>query len=144
MDRMFNKVFNNLGLTSFMSDSIFSDKEKIFQPKINVDSTDKEYHIRVEIPGVKEEDIKLELSSDGNLAIRGEKKQENTVEGRNFYHVECSHGFFERILALPDDSNRANVGAHFENGVLTIKVARNAAPKTQVKQISIQGSNNKK
>src|SRR5277367_1767407 len=73
IDGMFNRVFNNLGLTSFMGESIFSTKGKVFQPKINVDSTDKEYRITAEIPGVKEEDIKLELSSDGHLAIRGEK-----------------------------------------------------------------------
>ena len=58
----------------------------------------------VELPGVEENDIQLELDGD-TLEIKGEKKQEKEEKENDFYRVERSYGSFQRTLSLPEDAD---------------------------------------
>ena len=102
-----------------------------------IGATDKEYSITVEVPGVNEEDVKVEIS-DNTMSIHGEKKQEKEKKDKNFYKVERSYGSFQRVLSLPEDADHDDIKATFNKGVLTIKVPRKALPKSDVKQIKIK------
>jgi len=138
IDRMFESVFRGFGLPSTGISTMFDNDPPLFRPHVDIASTDKDYIITVEVPGVDEKDVKLELSYDGTLTIRGEKRQEKEHKDRNFYRVERSYGSFQRVLSLPDDANQEKIDASFNNGVLTITCPRKAIAEAPVKRIDVK------
>lgn len=137
IDKMFDSVFRGFGLPSPGTKSMQYHENVLLRPSVDVASTDKEYTISIEVPGVDEKDVKLELSQDGTLTVYGEKKREKEHKDKNFYRVERSFGSFERILSLPADADSDGINATFSNGVLTISCPRKAVAQTPTKQIEI-------
>ena len=135
---MFDGVFRNFGLPSLNIGNLFDTESALLRPHVDVASNEKEYTVTVEIPGVEEKDVKLELSNDGTLAIRGEKKQESAHKDKDFHRVERSYGSFLRTLSLPEDVNQDAIDAKFKNGVLTISMPRKALPQASSKRIEIK------
>lgn len=145
IDQMFDNVFRSFGLPSLGTESALPSLESNwFRPSVDIDSSEKEYRITVEVPGVDEKDVKLELDRDGTLTIRGEKKQEREEKDRDFYRVERSYGSFQRVLSLPEDADQDSINASFKNGVLTLTVQRKALPKSEARQIGINTGNDNK
>lgn len=99
----------------------------LISANMNVSETDDELRVTVELPGVTDQDIEVNLNDD-LLTIRGEKKleQERGGEKENFHYVERSYGSFQRSLRLPFDANPEQVRAAFQNGVLTVTVPKSA------------------
>ena len=133
IDRMFGNVFPGVGWGR-----MFDYEDSLLRPHVDVASTEKEYTITVEVPGVDEKDVKLELAPDGALIVRGEKKQEKEQKDSNVYRSERSYGSFERTLSLPEDASRDSIDASFKNGVLTITCPRKAVAQTPTKRIDIK------
>jgi HSP20 family protein len=133
IDRMFGNIFPGVGWGR-----ILDVEDGLLRPKVDVSSTDKEYTITVEVPGVDEKDVKIELIADGQLIIRGEKTQEKEHKDKKFYRSERSYGSFQRILSLPEDVGKDTIDASFKNGVLTITCQRNAVAQTPAKRIEIK------
>src|SRR5687768_806988 len=73
---------------------------KAWSPRANVAETDKEIEFTVELPGVKPEDVHVELH-DGELWISGEMKNETEEKGKTFHKVERRYGEFRRVIPLP-------------------------------------------
>jgi HSP20 family protein len=139
MDRLFENALRGFGLSS-ISNELFTplSSSGLLKPELDVAVTDKEYSITVEVPGVNEKDVKIEIV-DNTMTIRGEKKQEKEEKEKDYYRVERSYGSFQRVLSLPEDANQDDVKATFKNGVLTIKMPRKALPiKTDLKKIEIK------
>lgn len=111
----------------------------MLKPTLDLSATDKEYAITVEIPGVDEKDVKLELAND-TLTIRGEKKQEKEEKDHNYYRMERSYGSFQRVLSLPDDADQESIKAKFKRGVLKVTMLRKALPHSDVKRIEVKGA----
>ena len=109
------------------------------KPSVDIASTAKEYTIKVELPGVDEKDVEVDVAGD-TLRIRGEKKQESEDKGRDYYAVERSYGSFQRVLALPEDADAEGVSARFKRGVMTIRIPRKESARTNVKQIEVEAS----
>ena len=114
LDSLFDGVFQNIGLPAMAADSLTTPATHLFRPHIDLAATDKAYSITVEVPGVDEKDIKLELNPDGVLTIRGEKKRETEQQDKSFYRVERAYGAFQRALSLPDDTDRDAIDAGFK------------------------------
>lgn len=137
VDRLFEQAFRGFGMRPFGFDRpIKPQLDGMLKPTLDLGATDKEYSIAVEIPGVDETDVRLEIANDV-LTIRGEKKHENEEKGKNYYRMERSYGSFQRTLSLPDDVDQDNVSATFKKGVLTVSMPRKALPKADVKQIEV-------
>lgn len=139
VDRMFDRFFNDFGLSGFRSGSHMLEgiAGSVLKPRLDLGATDKAYTISVEIPGVSEEDVSLELVND-TLIIRGEKKQEKEEKNKNFYRLERSYGSFQRTLSLPEDVNRDKIIANFKKGVLHITIPRIELPGNRGRQIEIK------
>jgi HSP20 family protein len=137
-DRLFDYSSNRFGpsLTSRLN-RIEGFSGHLLKPKLDLGSTRKEYSIQVEIPGVDEKDIRLEIDND-TLTISGEKKQASEEKNRQYYRLERSYGSFQRMLSLPRDADRENINARFKKGVLTVTIPRKSIPESQVKQIQIK------
>jgi len=137
MDRLFENAFRGIGIPPFRSD-LFTplSAAEMLKPQVDIGATDKEYTVTVEVPGVSQKDVKIEVA-DNTMTIRGEKKQEKKEKDKNYYRVERSYGSFQRVLSLPEDADQENIKAKFKDGVLTIKMSRKALPESAVKKIEI-------
>jgi len=81
--------------------------------------------VKAELPGMKKEDIEVNLSGE-TLTIKGEKKQEEEVKEDNYYRRERTYGAFSRAIDLPCEVKSAEIKASFKDGVLEIRM-----PKTE-------------
>jgi len=140
IDRMFDNFYRGVGRPSFDFEGPFSRMaEGILKPTLDVSAGEKEYAITVEVPGVDEKDIQIELVND-TLNIRGEKKQEKEEKEKDYYRMERSYGSFHRVLSLPEDADQEKINAVFKNGVMKISIPRKALPKTETKKIEIKAA----
>lgn len=98
-----------------------------FNPDYDIKENEKEYVLTFDIPGMEKSSINVELKN-GVLVISGERSSESKEDksGR-FYRQQRSFGYFSRAIALPEDAAGDGVQAAYENGVLTVTVARKPA-----------------
>ncbi len=99
--------------------------------------TDDEVRIRVELPGMSQNDISVELEED-ILTIRGERKEEKESRKRNYHITEMSYGNFYRIIPLPAKVERENASANFKRGILTLTLPKCEEARKEDKRIPIQ------
>jgi HSP20 family protein len=97
-------------------------------PAIDVSEDDKQYVITAELPGVKKDDVSVELH-EGVLTVQGEKKSEREEKKERRRWVERSYGSFTRSLTLPGDALADRVDAAFADGVLTVTIPKAEAAK---------------
>ncbi len=137
MDRLFYNMLQSFGDFADGNNSHNSRSNMLLRPNVDISATDKEYRIEVDVPGVEEDDVQLELNND-MLIVKGERKQEQESSEKGFYRIERSYGAFRRVLSLPQDADQDNISAEFKNGVLTISLPRKAEPKGNMRQIDIK------
>lgn len=125
LDRLFDSFFHEM--TPW--------RERGFGPLLDVEETDKEIHVRAEIPGVKPEEFDISIAG-GTLVISGEKKESEEKLEKGYVYQERRYGTFRREVALPTAVDETNVQADYKDGVLaiTLKKSEQALPrKIQVK-----------
>ncbi len=139
MDQLFDNFFRGFGHSPFRPGSLLSDSlnSGMLKPTLDIGASEKEYAISIEVPGVTQKDVKLEIAHN-TLTVRGEKKQEKEEKNKDFYRVERSYGSFQRVLSLPEDADQDKVTATFKDGVLAITIPRKPMPAAAVKQIEIK------
>lgn len=94
-----------------------------FVPTVNTREDEKAYYIEVDLPGVKKDDIHVDIS-DGVLTISGERKFKKEVKEKDYYKVESSFGKFERSFRLPEDVKEDDIKAETKDGVLNITLPK--------------------
>jgi len=145
VDRLFNQTFNSFPwFTSSLSDSSLGLRDGFFQqlsfrPQLNIASDAQQYHISMEVPGLKEEDVVLELNQNKTLSVRGKKIEDKETKERQYYRIERNYGEFQRLLALPDDADIDKISATLTNGVLEIYLPKKplSATETTTRKIPI-------
>ena len=101
---------------------------EMWAPDIEVSQRDNELVVRADLPGMKKEDVTIDVTDDG-LIISGERHQEQEHERGGVYRSERSYGSFYRMIPLPDHAMTDQAKATFKNGVLEITMP---APPDQV------------
>jgi HSP20 family protein len=139
IDRMFEDFIRGFGFPSvgFGREVAPLAQIECLKPTLDIAAGDKEYTISVELPGVDEKDVRLELTGD-TLVIKGEKKQEKEEKEKNYYRMERSYGSFQRVLSLPEDADQDAIGATYKDGIMTITIPRKMATKRESRQITIK------
>ena len=107
------------------------------EPKLEISENKKQVTVSAELPGVAEDDIDVQISSDGYLTISAEKRQENTNDDENNYFSEISYGTFSRTVPLPWELKFDDAKADFENGVLTVTVPKSSDEQGKKRKIAI-------
>ena len=109
-----------------------------FTPSINTREGEFAYHIEVDLPGVKKEDISVSIE-DGKLVISGERTHKDELKEENYYKVESSFGKFSRSFSLPEEADIEKVHAESIDGVLEVVVPKLESAKVdKVKNIEIK------
>ena len=111
---------------------------KTLEPKSEINENDKNVTVLAEVPGVKEDDLDMEISADGYLTISGEKKQERKEENKNACFSELSYGTFSRTIQLPWDLKFNDAEAEFHNGVLSIIIPKSTDEQSKKKKITLK------
>ncbi len=104
-------------------------------PLINLTEDKDNYHVRAELPGVKGEELDIQVTGN-NLAISGERKIAAEEEGARYHRREREAGTFSRMIGLPGEVDSNTVEANLEDGILSIIV-----PKAEIakpKQITVK------
>jgi HSP20 family protein len=104
-----------------------------------VDIYEEGHHIIVksDLPGLTKEDIEINLTDD-RITLSGEKKKEEKVEKKDYFHVERSYGSFCRSFALPAEVQTNKAKASFKDGVLEVKIPKTEAAKRKGHKIKIE------
>lgn len=108
-------------------------------PACNVAETEKEVTVTLDLPGLEEKDIKVELMGN-RLTVSGERKWEQEKKGREYHRVEVQYGAFERSLVMPEGlrTDPEAVQATYKNGVLEVRVPKREP--TPAKRIAVKAS----
>lgn len=107
-----------------------------FVPVVNTREGESAYHIDVDLPGVKKEEIKVNVEKN-ILTISGERKTKEEVKEEDYYKVETSFGKFSRSFTLPDRSDIEHIEARSTDGVLEVIIPKLEESKDK-KSISIK------
>jgi HSP20 family protein len=106
-------------------------------PGIDVFERDNRLVTKIDLPGMKKEDVKVEVT-DGQLAISGERKTEAEEKKDNFYRCEREYGSFYRAVPLPEGVKLEDVAATFSDGVLEVSIPLPAKREGIVRKVEVQ------
>ena len=136
MDRWFDEAFRSFGMPSPAGFDRANPVAEIFRPQIDISGDDDGYQISLDVPGLDEFDLSLELMDDV-LMIKGRKEERSESRDRHYYRVERSYGSFQRTLTLPDDADVERIEASLNKGVLHLAIPRSAEKSNDVRRIPI-------
>jgi HSP20 family protein len=108
-------------------------------PPMDLVETEDDFVLRADLPGVTESDVNIELENN-ILTLSGERKAEHEERKEGYYRVERPWGTFSRSLTLPDGVEPEAVKAHFERGVLEVRIPKPEARKPRKVSISVSGA----
>ncbi len=133
LQKRLNSIFNDFAGESSISNAGFV-------PAVDVYEDADKLVLKLEIPGVKPEDVDIKLENQ-TLVIKGERKFESNEKAENFHRIERRFGTFVRSFTLPQTVDSNSVSATADAGVLTISLAKKA--EAQPKQIKVQVGSSK-
>ena len=107
--------------------------------RIDWKETPQAHVFKADLPGLKKEEVKVEVEEGRVLQISGERSKEQEEKNEKWHRVERSSGKFLRRFRLPDNAKIDEVKACMENGVLTVTVPKDEEKKPEVKPIEISG-----
>jgi HSP20 family protein len=99
------------------------DFAKGFSPACDMVENDKSYLLTADLPGLKQEDIRVELQNR-DLVISGERQEEKKDNQQSQHVIERHYGSFRRSITLPSDVDPEEIQASFENGVLKVEIPK--------------------
>ncbi|KAK1355251.1 Heat shock protein 18 [Heracleum sosnowskyi] len=107
--------------------------------RIDWKETPEAHVFKADLPGLKKEEVKVEVEEGKVLQISGERNKEKEEKNDKWHRVERSSGKFLRRFRLPENAKVEEVKAGMENGVLTVTVPKVEIKKPEIKSIDISG-----
>ena len=113
-------------------DNFFNNEDWFFpvtrrddSPEMDVYEDDSMIVAEISAPGMSSDDLKVSID-DGSLIVRGKKSEEveDKNEDRGYYRKEIRRGSFERVVRLPSNTDKENVKASYEDGILKIEIPK--------------------
>ena len=118
-----SQLFNRLSRL-WADDGIFSD-HPLTAPTMDIEEDDKNFYIRLDVPGVTPQDINLSVE-DRTLILSGERNAEHHKESRRSFTTERIYGRFYREIMLPVEADVDRLHASLKHGVLTVTMPKSA------------------
>ncbi|MFW5803694.1 MAG: Hsp20/alpha crystallin family protein [bacterium] len=125
-------------LDNFFTPTLWNNREGFSReavPAVNIAEDEKAYRIEVAAPGLKKDDINIDLD-ENVLTISSEQEDKKEEKEENYTRKEFSYCSFKRSFVLPDNTNKDKIEAHHKDGVLNINIPKEEQKKL-TKQIKI-------
>ncbi len=107
---------------------------RAWSPAVDIYETDEKMVIKAELPGLKKEDIDIEVR-DNTLTLKGERKFEKEIKQENYHRVERAYGSFQRSFTLPSTIKQEAIEATFKDGILEVSLPKAAEVKPKKVEI---------
>ncbi|KAJ9684462.1 hypothetical protein PVL29_016768 [Vitis rotundifolia] len=133
----FNSNFRSL--SDQIRSGLPTETSSFVQARVDWKETPNSHVFKADVPGLKKEELKVEVEDGRVLQISGQRNRELEEKTGTWHRVERSSGSFLRRFRLPEDAKVDQVKAAMEDGVLTVTVPKEAAKKPDVKSIQISG-----
>jgi HSP20 family protein len=131
-----NKLFGSLLSDSF-TDKVVAKKVN-WNPKVELKESAKEFLLTADLPGCDKNDVHISLHNDV-LSLKGERKFQENKNDEKYHFSEKFYGSFERQIHMPENLvDKKKVDAKFENGVLTVTLAKKYEAQNEPKKIEIK------
>jgi len=130
LDRTFGPPADVPGLSAFYP--------RMWAPEIEVFERNQMFFVRVDLPGLKKEDVKVEVTHD-ELTIEGQRLVDKEDKEQGLYRTERTYGSFYRRIGIPEYVKAESAVATFKNGVLEIQMSAIPVPEVKKRAIEIQG-----
>lgn len=124
---------------SFFGTPAVADASEMTIPSIDMAETNDAIEVTTDLPGIKAEDVDIEIRND-YLTISGqtsEEKETKEDDGRKYHRVERRAGSFSRSVRLPCEVQQDNIDAQLRDGVLTVRMPK--ADQAKAKKIPVKG-----
>ena len=108
-----------------------------FAPPVDVYEDEHNISLKIEVPGIDEKDINVSIENN-TLTVHGERRFEKDEKEENFHRVERMYGSFTRSFTLPNTVDSDQVNAHYEKGVLKIRLAKKAEAKPKLIKVNVE------
>jgi HSP20 family protein len=108
-----------------------------WSPLVDITEDEKEYLIKVELPDVKKEDVRLTVENEV-LAISGERTFEKEEKGKKYHRIERAYGSFVRSFSLPEDADASRVSANYTDGMLHVHLPKSQKAKPKAIEIKVR------
>jgi HSP20 family protein len=135
IDDILNRYTRSLGQPQAGNQEVIATGDWV--PLVDIAESDKAFEIKVEIPEVDKENVKVTVDNRV-LTIWGERKQEKEDEGKKFHRVERPYGIFTRSFTLPDNVDETKVTASFKDGMLNLQIQKAKVVKPKAIQIKVE------
>lgn len=136
--RMLQQEFDDL-LSRFASDWDGKWLSGELAPACDLSETADAYQVRMDVPGIKPDDIAVQVTGD-TVHISGERKEEKEEKGKTYHRLERRSGKFSQTLRLPGAVNEEKVQAEFHDGVLTVALPKTEATRTRTVKVKAHES----
>jgi HSP20 family protein len=95
----------------------------LWEPNTDIFESEEEVFIRIELAGVKREDLSVRLKS-GKLCVLGIRKENRPDKQLHFHQLELNYGPFEKVILIPSDIEHNDISAHLVDGLLEIVISK--------------------
>lgn len=129
-----NRIFEGINNVPEARTNALTQSGRVWSPSVDVAENEQEIVVHAELPGMKQEDIDIELSGD-TLTLRGERKFENEERRDNFVRVERSYGRFQRSFTIAAAIQHDKVSATYRDGVLEIHLPKSEEQRPRKVQV---------
>ncbi len=136
MERWFEDVFRRRIMPTWFPRLRWPEVEEV-SPSFDIFEEGDDVVVKGELPGIKKEDLDVNLTDD-TITISGEKKKEERTERKDYYKLERSYGSFSRSFSLPEEVQTDKAKAKFKDGVLEIRVPKTEESKKKKKKVEIE------
>jgi len=136
-DPLFEDIFDPWG--GFPLASLGGEGNAMVNTRVDWKESAEAHVFSVDLPGLKKEEVKVEVEDGRVLQISGERSREKEEKDDKWHRVERSSGKFVRRFRLPENAKMEEIKAAMENGVLTVTVPKEEENKPQMKSIQISG-----
>ena len=123
----------------FQFPQLSQENSAIVNARVDWKETQEAHVFKADLPGLRKEEVKVEIEDDRVLQISGKRNVEKEEKNDTWHRVERSSGEFTRRFRLPENAKVDGVRASMENGVLTVTVPKEEVKKPEVKAIQISG-----
>ena len=139
----FDEMMNMHGrINRLFQDEMLQERERdmtmrTWTPATDIYETKEEYVFRLELPGIRKDEVKVEFDGE-TLNISGERKEETEVRKESYHRVERCCGSFKRSFSIPKNVDGSKITAQMKDGILELKVPKVEESKTKAIPISVK------